>query len=80
MLLVVNHGFMQVLELGLVGAIDCRRGIPDLAEDRPKLHDILLEVCVQLVEVGDSASDRLRQLLVGLDRIPLGLALAVKCE
>ena len=71
--LVVNHGFMQVLELGLVVAIDCRRGILDLAEDRPKFDDVLLEVCVQLVEVGDSASDRLRQLLVGLDHVPLAL-------
>lgn len=80
LLLIVDHGFVQVDELCLVGTIHGRRWVPNLAENRTQRVKVLLEECMQLVEVGDSARHCLHQLVVRLDHILLAIVTAVKSE
>ena len=77
---IVNHGLMQVSKLSVVTSINgCRRRF-NRAENRSKDGDILLEVGMQLVEVGHTALHSLHQLPVSLLDVLFLVNGAVKLE
>ena len=79
-LVVINHCFMQIFHLGFIITVYRGWRCAQFAKSGLKRILILFKERVQLVKVGHTSSDRLRQLLVSLNKIFLRLNSAVEHE